>query len=94
MVTITKTGTGHWVTFTISQKSHSESIHLKGEWNQWKPQKMKRKKNGSFTCRKKVSPGSYQFGYLLSDGSWITDQNSDTIISPIGTYNSLLVVGD
>ncbi len=93
MVTIKKTVTGKWVTFTIEPSNEISSVELKGEWNSWEPQLMKRKKNGEFSCRKKIKEGNWQFGYLFSDGQWITEQQCKTVTSPIGTQNSQLEIG-
>lgn len=94
MIEVVKKITGNWVTFTILPPNGINSVTLKGEWNGWKDQKMKQKKSGEYYCRKKISPGSWQFGYKLGNSSWINDETCEMTPSPFGSENSLLKIGE
>ncbi len=87
MVKITKKGKKAWVTFSLA--TDAKDVAIKGSWNDWKAEEMKRRKDGSFSITKVLKEGEYQFGYLV-DGAWQTDETLPTIPSPYGSENSLL----
>jgi 1,4-alpha-glucan branching enzyme len=89
MLKITKKGTKAWVTFSIIPMSESE-VFLCGDWNDWKNETMKVKKNGEHYLTKVLKIGdSYQFGYKI-DNVWSCDDETESIESPFGSKNSLL----
>ena len=69
----------------------ADEVILKGSWNNWKGEKMKKNKKGLFSKRKKLNPGTYEFGYMV-DGKWIADDSCELVDSPFGSKNSLLKV--
>ena len=81
--------TGKMYIFEI--KSDAKEVMLKGSWDGWKGEKMKKNKKGVFTKRKKLNPGIYEFGYLI-DGKWMADESCNTTPSPFGSENSILEV--
>ena len=85
MVKITKKS----VIFTLDLDA--EDVKLKGSWNGWKEEEMKKNKQGRFTKTKRLGPGRYEFGYLV-DGVWMSDENLPTTPSPFGSQNSVLEV--
>ncbi len=92
MTKITKKGKKSWVTFTINP-DFIDSVEICGEWNEWKCEPMKKKKNGEFYIRKIMdSNNSYQFGYKLGNGRWMCDETTPKVISPFNSENSLLEV--
>ncbi|WP_456469708.1 glycogen-binding domain-containing protein [Caminibacter sp.] len=70
----------------------ADEVILKGSWDNWKGEKMKKNKKGIFSKRKKLNEGSYEFGYLI-DGKWTADESCESVDSPFGSKNSLLKVG-
>ncbi len=90
MVKISKRGKKAWVTFTLPGEG-IESAMIKGSWNGWEEEPMKRKKNGHFYIVK-VLPLSrgFEFGYMTSDGRWIHDDTLKTAQTPFGSQNSIL----
>ncbi len=89
MLKITKRGTKAWVTFT-APAAECGSVHLKGSWNDWRPEPMKRKKNGEFYLMKILpTDRSYEFGYVV-DGTWTVEENLPKVPTPFGSENSLL----
>ncbi len=92
MLKITTKGNKAWVTFSIIPESN-ERIFLSGEWNDWKEEEMKPKKNGELYLRKVLKCGNeYQFGYKTDDSLWLCDSDTKTINSPFGTKNSVLKI--
>ena len=89
MVKITKKGKKAWVTFTAPVEE-VENVELVGEWNDWVPEEMKRKKSGEFYLTKVLENGNdYEFGYRSND-AWIIDETLEKVQSPFGSHNSLL----
>lgn len=52
---------------------------------------MKQKKSGEFSMTKILKVGSqFQFGYKINSQDWILEENCPSIVSSLGTNNSLL----
>ncbi len=74
-------------------ESDADELWIKGSWNDWQPEAMKRdEKTGLFRKTKRLKPGRYEFGYLTGDGDWLCDETLPTVPSPFGSENSLLEV--
>ncbi|WP_456402413.1 isoamylase early set domain-containing protein [Hydrogenimonas sp.] len=92
MVKISKRGKRAWVTFTLGGDGF-ESVRIKGSWNGWEPEAMKRKKNGDFYIVKVLPVGeSFEFGYLVDEEGWLHDEALPSKRSPFGSDNSVLNV--
>ena len=92
MVKITKKGNKAWVTFT-TPILECEKVEIKGSWNDWKNEEMKRKKSGEFYIRKYLPTNeTYEFGYLVNGSKWIWDESLPTIENPYGSKNSILKI--
>ncbi len=90
MVKITKRDKKAWVTFTL-EDGDFDSVEIKGSWNDWKPESMRRKKSGDFYIVKVLPAGeTFEFGYLLNDGGWLNDETLASTDSPFGSKNSVL----
>jgi len=88
MIKIKKDKTKAWINFTF--KKAADEVFIKGSWNGWKEEKMKKKKDGNFYIRKKLLLNkTYEFGYL-ADGKWTNDESCETVNSPFGSKNSVL----
>lgn len=88
---ITKKAGKAWVTFAFTPKESVEKVEVLGEWNDWKPEAMKQKKNGEFYITKVLEDGkSYQFGYRINDCEWHIDYEMPRLPSPFGSENALL----
>jgi len=88
MIRIKRKGNRVWVTFIVED---GEKVFIKGSWNQWKKEPLKRRKNGTFSITKILKPGRYEFGYEV-DGKWRADETLPAVPSPFGSKNSLLEV--
>jgi|UniRef100_A0A7C2VFT6 1,4-alpha-glucan branching enzyme len=76
------------------KKEGAQKVELVGEWNQWKPEAMKRKKDGTFWISKRLKKGkSYRFKYLIDGEFWENEIEADQQVpNPFGTTDSLIVV--
>ncbi|HHD83940.1 MAG TPA: hypothetical protein ENK93_03590 [Campylobacteraceae bacterium] len=91
MVTITPKGAKAWVTFNFKPDHAVDHVAIAGDWNDWEPEPMRPKKDGSFYIRKYLLTGSnYQFRYLVDDKKWVNDDHAPRVHNPYGTENSLL----
>ncbi len=91
MVTIAPKGVKAWVTFSVKPEHRVETAAVAGEWNDWEPEAMHPKKDGSFYLRKYLLTGrNYQFRYLLDGEIWVNDDHAPRVHNPYGTENSLL----
>ena len=77
--------------YLFELKVDANDVFIKGSWNDWKEERMKKNKKGVFIKRKKLNPGVYEFGYLV-DGKWIADESCELVDSPFFSKNSLLKV--
>lgn len=88
MIKIKKDKNKAWVNFVIDIKA--KEVFIKGSWNEWKEEKMKKRKDGKFYIRRKLPLNkTYEFGYV-ADGKWISDESCEKKDSPFGSKNSVL----
>ncbi|RMH80769.1 MAG: hypothetical protein D6674_02650 [Acidobacteria bacterium] len=75
------------------KKDNAERVEIVGEWNGWKPEPMRRKKDGTFWTSKRLKPGTYRFKYLIDGHLWENDLEADQQVpNPYGTTDSLIVI--
>jgi len=70
----------------------AQEVYIKGSWNNWEPEPMKKNKSGIFKKTKRLKPGRYLFGYEV-DGRWLADESTPQEDSPFGSKNSVLEIG-
>jgi len=91
MIKITKNRNKAWVTFTFSSTAPIEKVSLLGEWNQWKEEPMKQKKNGDYYITKVFTLGNeFEFGYKVNENEWMREEECTSVPSPFTSENSLL----
>ena len=82
------------VTFTVHAEA-GQDVRLAGSFTDWetKAKKMTFKKtNGVYSATVKLSPGEYQYKFIIGD-KWTTDdQNAEFVPNDKGTFNSKLVI--
>ncbi len=67
----------------------SKSVEVAGEFNDWKPAKMKKGEQGVWSLKKNLAAGTYQYKFIF-DGSWEIDQaNPDRVPDGQGGENSI-----
>lgn len=79
------------VSFYVKRED-AQKVELVGEWNNWEPEPMKRKKDGTFWISKKLRSGrSYRFKYLIDGHVWENEPEADQMVpNPFGTTDSLI----
>lgn len=88
MVKIKKLKNKAWVSFYF--KTDAKEVYIKGNWNNWEKEKMKKKKDGNFYIRKSLPLNkTFEFGYL-ADEKWFFDKTCETVDSPFNSKNSVL----
>ncbi len=78
-------------TFTL-EASEAKEVFLMGNFNNWSPKKhpMQRDENGMWNKAVMLSPGNYEYKFLV-DGQWREDpRNDQTCPNCFGTQNNLL----
>ncbi len=72
----------------------ARQVSLCGEFNSWSPEAnpMKRKDDGTWEATLTLSPGRYQYKFIV-DGQWIPDPLAlENVWNQQGTLNSVIVV--
>lgn len=86
-----KNGNKVWVTFTFSPTYSVDDVVVSGEWNEWKEEPMKQKKNGDYYITKVLRAGeSFQFGYKVNQNDWLTEDGCPSVSTVFSSQNSLL----
>ena len=78
------------VTFSL-EAAEAKEVVLMGDFNNWNPKThpMKKEKNGRWNKTVKLSPGKYEYKFLV-DGNWVQDpQNNQTCLNSFGTQNNV-----
>jgi 1,4-alpha-glucan branching enzyme len=78
-------------TFSL-EAAGAKEVLLTGDFNNWSPEKhpMKRDENGMWNKAVMLSPGNYEYKFLV-DGQWREDPRNDHICpNCFGTYNSVI----
>ena len=81
------------ITFRL-EASEAKEASLAGDFNSWDVKKhvMKRDNKGRWTKIVTLSPGRYEYKFLV-DGQWQTDPSNDEIVpNSFGTHNNILTV--
>lgn len=76
------------------KRDNAQKVELVGEFNNWQPEPMKRKKDGTFWISKRLKTGrSYRFKYLIDGQYWENELSADQQVpNPFGTTDSLIFI--
>jgi 1,4-alpha-glucan branching enzyme len=77
------------------QKPEAKSVFIVGSFNNWDQSKtpLKPDKSGKWTCKLKLTPGTYEYKFLVNGDSWETDPTNEVkLYNNFGTENSILDV--
>ncbi len=88
-----KEATKKRITFKIEAPEANE-VSLMGDFNDWdaKTHTMKRDKKGIWNKIVMLTPGKYEYKFLV-DGQWKNDpENEQTVPNRFGTHNNVLKV--
>jgi len=77
------------VTFRV-HAPEARTVLLCGDFSDWqqKPLPMRRLKNGDWTRRKALSPGDYQYRFVV-DGQWVNPPDAETAPNEFGGQNCI-----
>jgi len=81
------------ITFKLEASDAKEAI-LAGDFNSWDVKKhvMKRDNKGRWSKVVTLSPGRYEYKFLV-DGQWQNDPSNDEMVpNSFGTHNNILTV--
>jgi len=88
-----QTSGSHEVEFSFSAPK-ARKVCIAGKFNDWNMTAMPMKKNadGTWKIKLTLSPGRYEYKYVV-DGMWAQDMPcAETVPNPFGTYNCLIGV--
>lgn len=74
----------------------AQEVFILGDFNQWDGKKhpMKKGKIGAWETQLQLTPGHYEYKYVV-DGQWQEDPtSSQNRMNSFGTYNNLLTVAE
>ena len=72
----------------------ARSVQLAGDFNSWNPEvnPLKKSSNGVWKINLRLSPGRYEYRFLV-DGSWQNDPQCEShVANPFGEQNCLVVI--
>ena len=79
----------------IFDAPNASCVKIAGTFNNWNTSEeslMKRKRDGTWSKRVYLAPGTYQYRFLIDD-EWVADQNnSNQIGNPFGGKNSVIKI--
>lgn len=87
------TRTGHEVEFTFTAPK-AKKVCIAGTFNGWdmKSTPMKKSADGTWKIKIKLSPGKYEYKFVV-DGIWAQDMlSSETAPNSFGTFNNVIGV--
>ncbi len=80
------------VQFSLRPPAAVQEAFLAGDFNNWQPAPMGRRKDGSFATALPLRPGRYEYKYVV-DGKWIVDPDTSMWAeNPFGSVNSIVEV--
>ena len=85
-------GTKSGVKFCLKPAAQVNKVAIAGDFNGWKPQSMKKQKDGSYSLTVKVPAGRHEYKFVL-DGDWVHDPDVPEVsVNNFGTLNSVAEV--
>lgn len=78
------------VTFEI-EKPDADVVEVVGAWNGWKPETMKKFKNGKHKIAVDLPEGEHEFRYRIDRATWENEPDADKLNpNTHGTQNSVV----
>jgi 1,4-alpha-glucan branching enzyme len=80
------------VCFGIKPSRPAKKVLLAASFNEWKPVACKKQKDGTYTVTVKLTPGTYEYKFIV-DEEWVVDPDNPTwAMNHYGTFNSVAQV--
>jgi 1,4-alpha-glucan branching enzyme len=78
--------------FAFKPPGGAEEVYLAGDFTDWQPMAMKKRKDGLFAVDVRLAPGNHEYKFIVDD-SWVVDpDNSVWSVNPYGSLNSVASV--
>ena len=82
------------VQFAVHPESNAKKVLLAGTFNDWQPQRMTKKKDGTFVSNQQLAPGEYRYRFVI-DGKWVPDNdNPARVPNPYGSVDSVVQISE
>lgn len=78
----------HTVEF-VKFSPDSKLVEIAGSFNNWKPAKMKKDKDGNWKLKLDLAAGQHQYKYVFEGTTWEHDDSVDKIPDGQGGFNNL-----
>ena len=79
------------VDVTISWTGQAGEVKLAGEFNNWSPEIIGRKEDGSWSTSMRLAPGKYSYKFVV-DGDWKVNPDLPSAMDESGNTNNILEV--
>lgn len=80
------------VRFSIQPATPAQKVELAGDFKDWQPLEMRKRKDGLYVTEVPLAKGSYQYKFIV-DGKWQSDpDNSQYVINRFGSANSVAAI--
>ena len=80
------------VRFAFTPKKPVKKVSLVGSFNGWKPETMRKQKNGQYIRKVEVPCGTHYYKFIV-DTTWEHDTDNETCLpNEMGTLNSVITV--
>ena len=77
------------VRFAFKPSDGVRRTQLAGDFTDWKPMAMRKRKDGTCVCVVSLSPGTYEYKFIV-DGEWQTDTDAGLYsLNSFSTMNSV-----
>ncbi|MFP4107241.1 MAG: glycogen-binding domain-containing protein [Phycisphaerae bacterium] len=78
--------------FSIAPGNGAKKVCLAGDFNDWQPQRLRKRPGGEFVAIVPLEPGTYEYKFVV-DGEWTVDPDTSAwAANEFGTFNSVLRV--
>lgn len=80
------------VEFVVWPTNGEREVFVAGDFSEWKPLAMKKRKDGLFSAVVPAPSGTYEYKFLV-DGQWLADpDHSNWAKNPFGSMNSVATI--
>jgi len=85
-------GGNRGITFIVALPEAS-SVAVAGDFNDWQPVALKKGSNGVWSLELDLSPGRYEYAFVIDGVAWKPDPRADEYVKSYGFTNSVKYVG-
>lgn len=93
MVVISKGARKDVVRFSIKPEATARKVELAGDFKNWQPLEMRKRKDGHFVVELPLGKGTYQYKFIVDRNRIPDPDNSQYILNRFGSANSVAAIG-